>query len=180
MASVEQGKAAPDKWPELCRTVGQVLKSLPDVEKFQLIIFSDQVDFPLGKPGQWLDCTKDSPALVEKTLRRTEPVGNTNMYAALEAAFRLKSQGLEAIYLFSDGLPNVGPGLPPNPPPDEASQSIILGKHMRETLKTRWNKDEPKVRIHSIGFFFDSPNLGAFLWAMSRENGGSFVGMSRP
>jgi hypothetical protein len=37
-----------------------------------------------------------------------------------------------------------------------------------------------KVRINSIGFFYESPDVGAFLWALSRENDGSFVGMSRP
>lgn len=180
MASVEQQKAAPEKWPELCRTVAKVMGSLTEAEKFQVIVFSDQVEFPLGKPGEWFELRKESPAEVERTLLKIDPRGNTNMYAALEASFRFKSQGLDAIYLFSDGLPNVGPGLPPNPPSDEPSQSAILGRHLRETLRSRWNKDEPKVRIHSIGFFFESPNLGAFLWALSRENGGSFVGMSRP
>jgi hypothetical protein len=36
------------------------------------------------------------------------------------------------------------------------------------------------VRINSIGFFYESPEVGAFLWALSRENDGSFVGMSKP
>lgn len=180
MASVESQKAAPDKWPALARTVSQVLRSMPSLEKFQLVVFSDQAEFPLGKPGDWLDFSKDSPAAAEQALLKLEPRGNTNMYAALEAAFRLKNQGLDAIYLFSDGLPNVGPGLPPSPPPDEAGQSALLGRYLRDTLKNRWNSAEPKVRIHSIGFFYESPNLGAFLWALSRENGGSFVGMSRP
>ena len=38
----------------------------------------------------------------------------------------------------------------------------------------------PRVRINTVGFFFDSPDVGAFLWAMAREHEGSFVGMSRP
>ena len=37
-----------------------------------------------------------------------------------------------------------------------------------------------RVRINSIGFFYQSPNVGAFLWNLSRENDGSFVGMSKP
>ena len=180
MASVEPQKASPEKWPALCRSVGQVLRSLPEAEKFQLIVFSDKAEFILGQPDQWLPCTKDSSTQAEQTLLKVDPNGNTNMYAALEAAFRFKSQGLDAIYLFSDGLPNVGPGLPPNPPPDEPSQSAILGRHLRDVLKSRWNKDDPKVRIHSVGFYYESPNLGAFLWALSRDNGGSFVGMSQP
>jgi hypothetical protein len=39
---------------------------------------------------------------------------------------------------------------------------------------------QARVRINSIGFFYESPEVGAFLWALSRENDGSFVGMSRP
>ena len=34
--------------------------------------------------------------------------------------------------------------------------------------------------LRAIGYFFESPEVGAFLWAPARENGGSFVGMSRP
>jgi hypothetical protein len=180
MAAVDARTSDPQKWPELCRTVGHVLHSLPEAEKFQLIVFSDEVAYPLGKEGEWLPKTPESGRQVEAALLRVPPEGNTNLYAGMAAAFRFKSQGLDTIFLFSDGLPNVGPGLPPNPPPDEPSQSALLGKHLRDQLRTQWNKDAPKVRIHSIGFFYESPNLGAFLWALSRENGGSFVGMSKP
>lgn len=180
MASVDSRASEPQKWPELCRTVGHVLHSMPEAEKFQLIVFSDDVAYPLGKEGEWLTKTPESGRQVETALLRVAPEGNTNLYAGMAAAFRLKSQGLDTIFLFSDGLPNVGPGLPPNPPPDEPSQSALLGKHLRDQLRTQWNKDGPQVRIHSVGFFYESPNLGAFLWALSRENGGSFVGMSKP
>ncbi|HMP04217.1 MAG TPA: VWA domain-containing protein, partial [Gemmatales bacterium] len=134
MASVDSRSASPDKWPSLCRTVAHVLRSLPEAERFQLIVFSDGVEYPLGQPGAWLPVTPESPSQIEAALLRTEPDGNTNMYAALEAAFRFRPHGLDAIYLFSDGLPNVGPGLPPNPPPDEPSQSAILGRHLRDKL----------------------------------------------
>ena len=33
------------------------------------------------------------------------------------------------------------------------------------------------VRINAVGFFFESPDVGAFLWAMAREHRGSFVGL---
>ena len=36
------------------------------------------------------------------------------------------------------------------------------------------------VRINAVGFFYESPDVGAFLWALARENEGSFVGMSKP
>jgi hypothetical protein len=50
-------------------------------------------------------------------------------------------------------------------------------------MKTRWNPDKvefPKVKINTVGFFYESPDVGAFLWALARENNGNFVGMSKP
>ena len=58
-----------------------------------------------------------------------------------------------------------------------------LAKAVRGALKTKWNTPlpgKPRVRVNSVGFFYESPDVGAFLWALSRENDGSFVGMSRP
>ncbi len=60
---------------------------------------------------------------------------------------------------------------------------MVLGKYVRARLKNVWNnaeRDRPRVRINTIGFFYESPDLGAFLWALARENDGSFVGMSKP
>ena len=52
----------------------------------------------------------------------------------------------------------------------------------RKRLKTVLNRPttgQAKVRINTIGFFFESPDVGAFLWALAREHDGSFVGMSK-
>jgi hypothetical protein len=181
MGSVDGQNIDPTKWPEVRRTVVQVLKSLGEVERFQVILFSTSTQYLLGKPGEWLEYNRvKSPDDVERALAAVAPKGDTNLYAAMEAAFQYKSQGLDAIYVFSDGLPNNGPGLPANPPTEESAREALLGKYLRDAIKTRWNTGSPRVRIHSVGFFYESPNLGAFLWALSRENGGSFVGMSRP
>jgi septal ring factor EnvC (AmiA/AmiB activator) len=181
MGSIDYQTSDPNKWPEVRRTVVQVLRSLPEVEKYQVIVFADAVQFPLGRAGQWLDFDREqSPAELDRALARLQPKGNTNMYVAFEAAFRYRVQGLDTIFLFSDGLPNLGPGLPNPPPRDEAAQAALLGKYVRETIQTRWNTGQPRVKIHAVGFFYESSNLGAFLWALSRENGGSFVGMARP
>ncbi|MFO0816224.1 MAG: VWA domain-containing protein [Gemmatales bacterium] len=181
MGAIDTNTLEPSKWPTVCQTVQQVLKSMPDVEKFQVIVFSDKVDYPLGKAGDWIDFDRvQSPDATLTALTRVKPEGNTQMYAAFEAAFKYRSIGLDTIYLFSDGLPNIGPGLPANPPSDETAQGALLGNHLREAIKKQWNTASTRVRIHAVGFFYESPALGAFLWGLTRENGGNFVGMSKP
>jgi hypothetical protein len=107
------------------------------------------------------------------------------MYAAFEAAFQYRPLGLDTIYIMSDGLPNVGEGLTADAARTmaESQRTDALAKSVRNALKTRWNSPlpgKPRVRVNSVGFFYESPDVGAFLWALSRENDGSFVGMSRP
>ena len=48
------------------------------------------------------------------TLREIKPKGETNMADVFEEAFRYRADGLDTIYLISDGLPNAGAGLPAN------------------------------------------------------------------
>ena len=83
-----------------------------------------------------------------------------------------------------DGLPNAGPGIPANLPNlTEQQQTDHLAKYIRNRLKNDWNRriqGKNRVPINAIGYFFESPDVGAFLWALARENDGSFVGMSKP
>jgi hypothetical protein len=186
MELVDDKTPAPTKWPEVGQTVGRLMRSLPGLEKFQVVVFAEKASYLLGSPDAWLDFDpKTSPDRAVKTLAAVRPEGGTNMYAALETAFRLRDRGLDTIYLLSDGLPNVGEGLPTDPAQKltEADRNDILGRHIRRTLRGAWNvtrPGQPRVRINAIGFFFESPEVGAFLWALARENDGSFVGMSRP
>ena len=88
---------------------------------------------------------------------------------------------MDAIYLFSDGLPNAGPGLPPGGDKlSESEQGVHLGKYLRRKVRT-WNQPigGKKVNINAVGFFFESPDVALFV-ALAREHDGSFVGMSRP
>jgi hypothetical protein len=65
----------------------------------------------------------------------------------------------------------------------ETEVSDILSKHIRKKLLSDWNAPVPglnRVRINAVGFFYESPDVGAVLWALTRENDGSFVGMSKP
>jgi hypothetical protein len=186
MDRTEENVMAPDKWPGVRDALCKIMRSLPDLEQFQVILFSGKVRYLL-ESSDWIPYEKEkSIARVHKALSAIKPIEDTNMYAAFEEAFKYRSKGLDTIYLFSDGLPTSGPGLTPTQErtlTSETDRSALLSRHVRRTLATAWNRPEPgrsKVRINSVGFFYESPDVGAFLWAMSRENDGSFVGMSKP
>jgi hypothetical protein len=186
MELVDEKTAAPAKWLGVRETLAKVMRSLTDLTKFQVIVFADKVVYPLGNDGRWLDYDpKASADRALKALAETKPNGPTNMYTAFESAFRFRDLGLDTIYVLSDGLPNVGPGLTPEQENNlkETERSEILARHIRNLLHKDWNHEipgRPRVRINTIGFFFESPDVGAFLWALARENDGSFVGMSKP
>ena len=185
MSMLDDKTDAPLKWPEVRRTVAKLMESLPKLSKFQVIAFGPKLAHPLGREGQWIDYKKESSLEVLKALEAIKPSGGTNMYIAFDAAFGLRKDGLDTIYLLSDGLPNQGEGLTPaqSKTLDGVDRGLVLGRHVRATLKKAWNAPvagQKAVKIHTIGFFYESPDLGSFLWALSRENDGSFVGMSRP
>jgi hypothetical protein len=186
MELVDENTSAPDKWAGVRATLAKIMRSLPDLEKFQVILFSDRVTYLLGSDGRWLDYDPTtSEDRVTRALAGIKPRGNTDMYIAFEAAFRYRTQGLDTIYVFSDGLPNIGAGLTPEQARTlkEDDRSVILSRYIRKTLKSDWNPDragQAKLRINTVGFFYESPDVGAFLWALARENNGSFVGMSKP
>jgi von Willebrand factor type A domain len=188
MELVDEKTVAPNKWREVRETVARVMRSMPELEKFQVIVFAEEARYLLAGPGRdgWFDYdAKTSPGRVTEALAKVKPAGGTNMYAALETAFRLRPEGLDTIYLLSDGLPNVGAGITADEGRrlSEAERNDRLGRYIRRALRQDWNRDrpgQPRVRVNAIGFFYESPEVGAFLWALSRENDGSFVGMSRP
>ena len=193
MGMVDAIRRDETKWPAACEHLRRLMRSIPDLKQFQVVTFSTDVRFPLGREGEWLDyAPKTSADEVYKTLTATAPKGGTNLYAGLETAFRYRDQGLQAIYLFSDGLPNDGPGL--TKADKEAFSQLAnkdtrladqmmgdkLGDHVRLTVRSKWNHGPDRVRIESVGFFYDSSALGSFLWMLSRENGGNFIGMNKP
>lgn len=185
MEMVDEKTAAPDKWTGVRTTLLKIFKSLPDLEKYQVVLFSDQLVYPLGNEGRWLDPDPKSSDRIQLAMSAVKPKGNTNMYLAMEAAFRYRSAGLDTIYLLSDGLPNVGEGLTADAAArmNETQRSEILSRVVRSALRATWNAPQasrPRVRINAVGFFYESPDVGAFLWALARENDGSFVGMSKP
>lgn len=186
MELVDENTTAPEKWIGVRQTLAKVMKSIPELEKFQVILFSSKASYLLGKEGQWLDFDPvTSSGRVAEALAAVKPKGNTDMYAAFEAAFAFRSQGLDTVYVLSDGLPNIGAGLSAEQARTlkETERAEILSRHVRRTLLNGWNRPQsgrPRVRINTIGFFYESPDVGAFLWALAREHDGGFVGMSRP
>ncbi len=183
MKLLDDKTAAPQKWPIVVETLTKVMRSLPELEQFQVVLFSRSARYLFGTGGWHPYRGDETLKLVSEKLLDEDPVGDTNMYDAFDLAFKLKANGLDTIYLLSDGLPTSGPGLPADAKAlTDAQRSEYLTKHIRQTLKLNWNSEREarRVKINSIGFFFESNEVGAFLWALSRENSGSFVGMNKP
>ena len=186
MDLVDENTKAPTKWADVRNTVARIMSSLPNLEKYQVIVFAEKASFLFAGAEDWLNYNgQTTPEYVRNTLAKIAPKGATNMYAALQLAFGLRPKGLDTIYLFSDGLPNLGEGVNPAVLNSlrEVERNDQLARYIRQTLRSNWNRplsDQPRVRINTIGFFYESPDLGAFLWALARENDGSFVGMSKP
>jgi hypothetical protein len=184
MAMMDESTLDPDKWPLVCETVAQLMRSIKGLQFYQVLLFSDKVRYPLGSPATWLKYNPtETPKKAAEVLKAVRPDGETNMHAVFAEAFRYREAGLDTIYVLSDGLPNAGDGLPASVAKlSEAEQTAYLSRHLRSKLKNEWNRPiagQKRVRINSIGFFFESPDVGAFLWALSREHDGSFVGMSK-
>jgi predicted nucleic acid-binding Zn-ribbon protein len=184
MAKKDAEHADPTKWPIVVETVGKLMRSIVGLERYQVVVFSSSARWLFGD-GEWRDYTARSVDDVTTALLRVRPYDDTNLYAGLEQAFKLRASGLDTVYVFSDGLPTSGPGLTyaqQNGGLKEIERSEILGKHVRRTLEQDWNRSQAgkRVKVHAVGFFFESPDVGAFLWALARENEGSFVGMSKP
>lgn len=186
MDRTEENTPDATKWPTVRDTLLKVMRSLPDLEQFQVIMFSNKMSYLLGNAGEWLPYEREKSAeQVRRAMTAVKPVGDTNIYLGFEETFKFRAKGLDTIYFISDGLPTSGPGLTAaeDRTLEVGERSARLARYVRNTLKTTWNPasvSRAKVRINSIGFFYESPDVGAFLWALSRENDGSFVGMSRP
>ena len=188
MEKTDEKTVAPHKWPIVAETVAKVMRTIPNIERFQVILFSRSARWLVGN-GEWQKYEGEKSVLgVKEAMLKVKPEGDTNMYAAFDLAFTLRAKGLDTIYLFSDGLPTSGPGLTAaqenaNPPLRETERSEILSQFILSRTRTTWNRKlvgDERVKIHAIGFFYESPDVGAFLWALARDNDGSFVGMSRP
>lgn len=182
MALKDENTDDPEKWPFLCETLMKLMKSIPTMRRFQIILFSDKTSYLFGKRDSWFKYEGPATAkMARDALRKIKVEGGTNMHDAFDEAFRYRKSQLDTIYLFSDGLPNLGDGVPSTiARPSETQKNHYLSKFVREKLKSEWNRPAANlndVRINAVGFFFESPDVGAFLWALAREHKGSFVGL---
>lgn len=182
MVMKDENTDDPDKWPFLCDTLMQLMKSIPSMQRFQVILFSDKARYLFGNRDSWLKYDGPQTAkLTRDALLKVKVEGGTNMEDGFAEAFRYRKLKLDTVYLFSDGLPNLGAGVPANiPNPTEEQRNQFMGKFVRDKLKTDWNRPQEglrDVRINAVGFFFESPDVGAFLWALAREHRGAFVGL---
>src|SRR5437764_14443000 len=55
MDLVDEKTPAPTKWGDVRHAVARVMRSLPDLEKFQVLIFAEDVQYLLGKDGEWIE-----------------------------------------------------------------------------------------------------------------------------
>jgi hypothetical protein len=97
MELTDERTPAPGKWRAVRDTLAQLMKSLPELEKFQVILFSDRVTYPLGGDGRWLDYDAKSADRAGAALATVRPQGNTDLYSAFDAAFRLRDAGLDTV-----------------------------------------------------------------------------------
>ena len=186
MELVDEKTPDPKKWTGVRDAMVKIMRSLPDLQHFQVLLFSDRLQYLLGSDGAWIEYDpKKSADAAYAAINAIKPKGSTNMHAAMEAAFAFRTLGLDTIYLLSDGLPNDGPGLTPEQAISlkETEKEEVLARYIRNNMRRTWNREitgKPKVKINTVGFFYESPDVGAFLWALARENDGGFVGMSKP
>ena len=137
MELLDENTLDPEKWPLVCETIARIMQSLTDLRHYQVILFSEKRLYPLGGDGRWLDYHgPQSAKAAVAAIKAVKPVGGTNMYEGLAEAFRFRDQGLDTIYLLSDGLPNTGDGLPSNADKlTETQKTDALAKHVRAKLK---------------------------------------------
>ncbi len=91
MAMIDEKTADPEKWPLVCETVVQLMRSIKGLRFFQVLLFSDRVRYPLGSPATWLKYDpKETPKKTLAALKAVQPDGETNMHAVFAEAFRYR------------------------------------------------------------------------------------------
>jgi hypothetical protein len=182
---VATGAGAPDVKKEGNRKIDvarwqlkRTISMLPDGTEFNIIFFNYEV---VALAKDMLKISTSTRKQAFDFIDRSEPLGETNTYDALERAFsyvttgtmgeKLAKGGVDSFFLLTDGLPNAGQ-VP-------RAQDILL--KLREINKTR------KVKIHTVGIFstprgplkpgeVNEPEEGGkFLKQMAEDSGGKYT-----
>jgi len=128
----------------------KALGNMPADHRVNLIPYSSGVR-PLWKELQLAD--KVAREQILKQIKKLRPTGGTNIYGALEVAFR--DRNVDTIYLLTDGEPSAGAIVNPNDIADE----IYRWNHLRQIV------------IHCIGLGIDS----ALLKDLAEGSGGVYT-----
>ena len=137
-----------------------MLKGFKNKHKFNIIFFSSDVNHCK------LSMVNATPSFRQDALdfiNRTQPGGTTNIYDALQFAF--KDPEVQAIYFLTDGIPTAG---------QETNIREIL-----RSVRNEWNEDE-RVEINTTALLtggdFSSEERQArrFMRRMARQNDGIF------
>jgi HEAT repeat protein len=144
----EEGK--PSDWEKAVKETLNVVDGLRAKARLNLVLFETNV-------RAWRKTlvelkTRERIAL-RKYLSRQKPRGGTNLYDALKKA--LLSQGVDSIFLLSDGLPETGAYTKP--------EDIL-----REIGKLNRSR---RIAIHVVAIGFDTK----FLEQLAEQNGGRYV-----
>ena len=113
--------------------VKKALAELPDGKYFTMIFFSDVVESNMIFSPTFVELNPESRAKASKFVEGWKPFGGTDLHKALKTA--LAYEGVDAIYLISDGSPSV----------DVTKPEELLVK-VRELNKNG-------AKIHTIGTF---------------------------
>src|SRR5207248_3127280 len=114
MELVDENTPSAEKWPGVRDTLARIMTSMPNLKKFQVVTFAEEIVYPVGKEDEWIDFDPmKSAEQVREALARIKPSGGTNLHKAFQAAFRMRPRGLDTVYILSDGLPSDGDGLTP-------------------------------------------------------------------
>ncbi len=157
----EIGRTVPDGPPKMDTAKKELIGAIGNLEEdaiFNIIFFNHEV---VKWQPRMQEATESKKKRAIKWIEEQKPVGTTNIYDALEAAFAIALQAtgdplVDTIYFLTDGRPTSGKV--------RDSKRIL-----HEVLE--WNK-AARIRIHTVGVGDHDAEL---LKALAENTGGTYV-----
>ena len=152
----EKDRGDNDRWSESISTIETWLRYLP-VKEVALITFGADIDeYPGG--ARFLPKKEGLESLIQK-LQSMRPTGETKTMEALQRAYGFRD--VDAIFLFTDGMPNSAGG---------------NARDIRDFVKSQ-RAQGCQIRIHTVGVGdYFKQGLGEFLRGLAADTGGTFIG----